>query len=53
MKSKEKILAKIKDLEDDDRHKYAPASVQINAPLALIQVEIQAKIDALMWVLGK
>ena len=53
MKSKEEILAKIKDLEGDDRHKYEPALVQINAPLALIQVEIQAKIDALMWALGE
>jgi len=51
MKSKDEILAKIKELESDERHKYEPAPVQINAPLALIQVEIQSKIDALMWVL--
>jgi len=51
MKSKKEILAKIEKLETDNRHKYKPALVQVNAPLALIQVEIQSKIDALKWVL--
>jgi len=51
MKSNDEILAKIKELESDERHGYKPALVQINAPLALIQVEIQGKIDALRWVL--
>lgn len=53
MKSKGAILAKIKELENDERHGYKPALVEINAPLALIQVEIQSKIDALKWVLRK
>jgi hypothetical protein len=52
MKTKNEILAKIEELNGDERHKYKPALVQINAPLALTQVEIQAKIDALAWVLG-
>jgi len=52
MKSNDEILAKIKELESDERHKYKSALVEINAPLALIQVEIQAKIDALKWVLS-
>jgi hypothetical protein len=51
MKTKDQILAMIKELKDDERHKYEPALVQINAPLALIQVSIQSRIDALRWVL--
>ena len=51
MKSNDEILAKIKELKNDERHGYKPASVQVNAPLALIQVAIQARIDALTWVL--
>jgi len=53
MKSKNEILTKIRELEADERHKCEPALVQINAPLALMQVEIQSKIDALMWVLNQ
>ena len=51
MKSNDEILTKIKELESDERHNYEPALVQVNAPLALIQIEIQSKIDALKWVL--
>jgi hypothetical protein len=52
MKSKDEILNKIEELKSDERHNYKPALVEINAPLALIQVEIQSKIDALKWVLN-
>ena len=51
MKSKDEILAKIEEWEGGERHNFEPALVEINAPLALIQVEIQSKIDALRWVL--
>ena len=51
MKTKDEIQAKIEEFSKDERYKSKPALVQINAPLALIQVEIQSKIDALMWVL--
>ena len=51
MKDKIDIKNKIKELKADDRYKQKPALVQINAPLALIQVDIQAQIDTLEWVL--
>ena len=46
------IVAKIAEIDADDRFHYAPALVQVNAPLALIQVEMQATVRALSWVLG-
>jgi hypothetical protein len=51
MKSKEEIQKKINDLKEDDRYKRKPASVDINAPLALIQVSIGSMVDILEWVL--
>jgi hypothetical protein len=51
MTLRQQIQAKIKELKADSRHKQKPALVEINAPLALIQVDIQAKINALEWVL--
>lgn len=30
-----------------------PATIQINAPVALMQVEAKAKLDSLYWVLGE
>jgi len=53
MKTKDEILAKIEELSGDERHNCKPALVQVNAPLALIQVDIQGKIDALKWVLSE
>jgi hypothetical protein len=49
---REKIQAMIDRIEKDDRYNYEPASVQINAPLALIQVEMKAQVRALKWALG-
>lgn len=51
MKTKEQIEQQLKALESDERLKEEPALVQINAPLALIQVSIKAKIQTLRWVL--
>ena len=51
MRTEKEIRKQIKSLEADDRYRDEPAQVQVNAPLALIQVEMQAKIDALKWVL--
>ena len=53
MKTKDELLAKLKEVESDDRLvKYQPANVQINAPLALIQVDLEAKASTLRWALG-
>jgi len=47
------IQAKLAELKKDDRLKGPSATVEINAPLALIQLSIESKIAALEWVLGK
>lgn len=54
MKTEKEIREKLKELSSDDRippHQKI-ASIQINAPLALIQLSINSRIDALKWVLG-
>lgn len=51
MKSAEEIKKKIRGLQADERLQGGAASVQINAPLALVQVELKATIIALKWVL--
>jgi hypothetical protein len=51
MKSKEDIKKEIDRLKKDDRLKGKPALVEINAPLALIQVHLESRIAALEWVL--
>jgi hypothetical protein len=45
------IEKKIAEIEADPRFKAAPAAVQINAPLALIQTSLSAEHDTLRWVL--
>lgn len=46
-----KIEKRIAEIEGDARFKAAPAAVQINAPLALIQVGMESEIAALRWCL--
>jgi len=52
MKTEKEILDKIKELESDERLSYPTATIIENAPLALIQLEMESKITALKWVLG-
>ena len=51
MKKSSEIIAEIVRLESDERLKYPDAQVQINAPLALEQVALKARIAQLRWVL--
>jgi hypothetical protein len=44
---------KLLEVENDERYHYASASVFINAPLALIQTEMKAKLNAYKGVLEK
>ena len=53
MKTETEVRAEIQALKADSRYKQRPALVEINAPLALIQVSIAARIRALQWVLAK
>ena len=49
------IEARIKVIEADTRYQSGlehPAEIQINAPLALIQLSLEVEIKALKWVLG-
>ena len=46
------IRKRIDAIDADDRFHYPPALVEINAPLALIQVGMSAEIRALAWCLG-
>ena len=47
------IRAEIARIESDERYSYPPAQVQINAPLALIQVNMKSRVWALRWVLDR
>lgn len=47
------IKDEIAEIEADERYHYASASVFINAPLALIQTEMRAKMNAYKGVLEK
>jgi hypothetical protein len=49
----EAIKAEIAKIEADKRLHYPSANVQINAPLALIQLTLETRRDALRWVLGE
>ncbi len=51
MKTKEQIEEKIKEIESDERLSYPLATIEINAPLALIQLEMETKLKMLKWVL--
>ena len=54
MKTAEQINKRIAEIETDDRYQSGlkhPANIQINAPLALIQLSFESEIKALKWVL--
>ncbi len=54
MKSKEQIKAKIAEIEADSRYQSglkSPATIAINAPLALIQLTFETQIQTLQWVI--
>ena len=52
MKTKKEIEEKLADIKSDERLSYPPATIDINAPLALIQLSMECKIDILKWVLA-
>ena len=52
MKTKEQIQAKINEYKSDERYNYPPATIEINAPLALIQLGMESKVSILEWVLA-
>ena len=55
MKSNEQIEKRIREIEADDRYQSGlkhPATIDINAPLALIQLSFEIELKALKWVLS-
>jgi len=52
MRTKQEIQTLLDKLTSDDRLSYPAATVQINAPLALIQLELESKVNILKWVLS-
>jgi hypothetical protein len=55
MRKEKQIRAKLRELEKyyEPVLKQPPSNIQINAPLALMQLEGETKIHALQWVLGE
>lgn len=53
MKTSEEVQARLKELEADERLSQPPATVDINAPLALIQLSLETEIRTLKWALQK
>lgn len=55
MKSKAEIKSKIEQLVKDHDHllKGGRATIQINAPRALMQLDVMARIGTLYWVIGE
>lgn len=54
MKTEAQIKAKIKEIEEDDRYQSGlmkPATIIENAPLALIQLSLEARMEVLNWVM--
>jgi len=53
----DKLVEELKDaiesITSDERYHYSPAQVHINAPLALIQVAMKSRVDALNLVLDR
>jgi len=52
MKSEQQIRDMVSHIAADERLHYEPAFVLVNAPLALIQTELTARVSVLRWVLG-
>jgi hypothetical protein len=56
MRTIEEIKEQIQKVEADDRYQSGlkmPATIDINAPLALIQLEMETRIKTLRWVLNE
>ncbi len=56
MKTEEAIREQIAKIEADERYQSGlkhPATVDINAPLALIQLTFETQLQTLRWVLNE
>lgn len=53
MKTKDEIERYLQKVLEDERLSYPSADIWTNAPLALVQLELETKRDVLKWVLEK
>jgi len=53
MKNKKEVLQKIEEIISDERLHYKKATILENAPLALIQFEMETELKMLYWILGE
>lgn len=53
MKTEEEMEKRLSEINSDSRLRGKPATIQINAPLALIQLALETERDTLKWVLDK
>jgi len=53
MRTEEEIRIAIAQMGSDVRLTYEPALIEINGPLALIQVSLKERVRALRWVLSE
>jgi hypothetical protein len=52
MRTEQEIIERIRAITEDERMRYKTATIEINAPLALIQLEGESTVNALKWALG-
>lgn len=53
MRTKEEVITQLEHILNDERFWYKPALVDVNAPLALIQVGLTERFLILCWMLEK
>ncbi len=51
MKTPQEVLNELRSVCSDERLSYKPANVFVNAPLALVQTELESRRRTLQWVL--
>lgn len=52
MKTQQELEERLAEIEADDRLEYPLANVQVNAPLALVQLGLKSRAEELRWALG-
>lgn len=52
VRTETEIRERLAKIDADERYHYPAANTDINAPLALVQVGLEATANALAWVLG-
>lgn len=51
MKTEKEIKNRLEQIKQDERLSYPSATIDTNAPLALIQLDLESQIKILEWIL--